>query len=261
MKKNYALLLGLFCLIGYAQDKPAADNAAEVAKKLANPISSMISVPFQFNMDVGIGATDGYRMTTNFQPVVPVGFNEKLNLITRVVLPIIIEENVTSVNREFGLGDAVISGFFSPKESKVTWGVGPALLVPTATQTLFGTGKFGVGPTAVALVQKNGLTFGALVNQIWSVAGNSDRADVNQMFLQPFFAFNWPSGTGITLNAEMIQNWRTDRFTGYFNPVGTMVGKFGKQTVSFAIGPRIPLNAHTMGDWGVRTAITFVFPK
>ncbi|WP_141402507.1 transporter [Sediminicola luteus] len=261
MKKTYALLLGLFCLIGYAQDKPAADNAAEVAKKLANPVSSMISVPFQFNLDVSIGSANGYRMTTNFQPVVPVSFNEKLNLITRVVLPIMAEEDVMLTGKHFGLGDAVISGFFSPKESKVTWGIGPALLVPTATESIFGTGKFGVGPTAVALVQKNGFTYGALVNQIWSVAGNSDRGDVNQMFLQPFFAYNWPTGAGITLNMEMIQNWKYDRFTGYFNPVGTMVGKFGKQTVSFAIGPRIPLNGQTLGDWGVRSAITFVFPK
>ena len=90
--------------------------------------------------------------------------------------------------QQSGLGDAVVSAFFSPAEPKngVVWGAGPVLLVPIATDDLLGTKKFGVGPTALILKQANGWTYGALVNQVWSVAGDEDRADVNQMFLQPF---------------------------------------------------------------------------
>ena len=33
----------------------SAQDADEIAKKLSNPVASMISVPFQFNADFGVG--------------------------------------------------------------------------------------------------------------------------------------------------------------------------------------------------------------
>src|SRR3954467_12475459 len=74
-----------------AQDKPASatSDAAELAKKLSNPVASLISVPFQNNTDVGIGDYNGSKNTLNFQPVIPIKLNNSVNLITRVVLPIV----------------------------------------------------------------------------------------------------------------------------------------------------------------------------
>ena len=69
--------------------KPAGNDAAELAKKLANPIGALISVPFQNNMDVGIGELNGSRNTLNFQPIVPFRLNENYSLITRYILPVI----------------------------------------------------------------------------------------------------------------------------------------------------------------------------
>ena len=43
-----------------AQDKPE-ESAADLARKLSNPIASLISVPFQNNTDVGIGEFNGSR--------------------------------------------------------------------------------------------------------------------------------------------------------------------------------------------------------
>ncbi|WP_373396114.1 hypothetical protein V8V91_15920 [Algoriphagus halophilus] len=65
--------------------------------------------------------------------------------------------------------------------------MGPALLLPIGTNDFLTTKKFGMGPTAVALKQSNGWTIGGLINQVWSVAGNEDRPDVSQMFVQPFW--------------------------------------------------------------------------
>jgi hypothetical protein len=85
--------------------------------------------------------------------------------------------------------------FISPKQGNLIWGVGPQLLLPTATKTgILGQGKLGMGPSAVVLVQPNKWTLGFLVNNVWSVAGNYNFPPVNQFLLHYFINYNLPKG-------------------------------------------------------------------
>ncbi len=241
----------------------AQPDAAELAKKLSNPIASLISVPFQNNLDVGIGDLNGARNTLNIQPVIPLSISENINLIGRIILPVISQYNISGVGEnQSGLGDAVVSAFFSPKVSKVVWGVGPVFLVPTGGDH-FSAKKFGIGPTAVALYQTKGMTIGALVNQIWSVAGDDDYGDVSSLFFQPFFSYNWKSGAGIGGNFELTQNWKAESTNLWFNPTVSAVTAMGKQKVQFVIGPRLNLSApeSAKSKLGVRAVLVFLFPK
>jgi len=243
---------------------PAANEAAELAKKLANPIASLISVPFQNNTFYGIGPLKGTQNVMNFQPVVPIKINENLNLITRYIIPIVTQYDITGENSsQSGLGDATISAFLSPAKTHngLTWGAGPAFLIPTATNQYLGTGKFGIGPTAVILKQTNGMTFGALANQIWSVAGQSDRADVSQLFVQPFFTYNWKSGAGIGAVGSITQNWETKIFASSVALPLSGITKFGKQIIQLAVGPQIPISGPNRGDFGWRAQVVLIFPK
>jgi hypothetical protein len=187
-------------------------------------------------------------------------------MITRLVLPIITQHDISAPgSKESGLSDATLSALFSPAEAKngLTWGFGPIILVPTATDVLLGTEKFGIGPSAVVLKQVNGWTIGALVNQIWSIAGNKDRANVSQFFAQPFLVYNWKSGAGAGGNFEITQNWEGNSTTVYFTPTITGITKLGTQRVQLTIGPRIPVSIPegSKPDFGIRAVVNFVFPK
>ncbi len=166
---------------------------------------------------------------------------------------------------ETGLSDATISAWVSPSHPKngLIWGFGPALLIPTATDDYLGTKKFGVGPTALILKQGHGNTIGFLTNQLWSVAGDKNRQDVSQLFVQPFFSHSFASGASLGGNMELTQNWKASTTLIFLNPVISGITKIGKQPIQLVIGPRIPL-AGPEGSkpaFGIRSVIIFVFPQ
>ncbi len=154
---------------------PAAAQDTELAKQLSNPVASLISVPFQFNYDSGFGPEDGHRVTLNIQPVIPITLNEDWNLISRTILPVIWQEDIAGPSgSQFGLGDTVQSLFLSPSAAGpggIIWGAGPVFLLPTSTDPLLGTDRWGAGPTGVVLMQSGPWTYGMLANHIWSFAG------------------------------------------------------------------------------------------
>jgi hypothetical protein len=143
------------------------------------------------------------------------------------------------------------------------WGVGPVVLLPTATDDQLGADKWGAGPTAVALLQQGAWTVGGLANHLWSFAGDNDRADVNATFLQPFINYNTPQGTGYFLNTEATYDWETRNWSIPVNLGVSQVLRVGKQNMQLSGGLRYWVESPELGadDWGVRLAVVFLFPK
>ena len=257
-----SVALGL-ALPAFAQQPTEAD----LAKKLSNPVASLISVPFQFNYDHGFGPEDGNRETLNIQPVIPFSISEDWNVISRTILPVIWQNDIAGPSgHQFGLGDTTQSFFFSPKQpgpGGLIWGVGPAFLLPTATNELLGSGKWGAGPTAVLLKQEGPWTTGILANHIWSFAGQRDRDDVSSTFLQPFLSYTTHDAWTFTLNTESTYDWEHEEWSVPLNFTVAKLVKFGKQPVSLQAGVRYWAAAPDNGPEGLgfRVAVTFLFPK
>ena len=246
---------------------PVLAQDADLAKQLSNPVASLISVPFQFNYDSGFGPEDGHRRTLNIQPVIPISINEDWNLISRTIVPIISQSDVAGPSGDqFGLGDITQSFFFSPKEpteAGIIWGVGPVFLLPTATDDLLGSGKFGIGPTAVVLKQQDSWTVGALANHIWSVAGDSDRSDISATFLQPFVSYTTSNSWTFGVNLESSYDWENDEWSVPVNFQVSKLLQLGEQPISVTAGARYWAEAPEIGaeGWGFRLALTMLFPK
>ena len=272
IKKHYlTALFFLFAFTTFSQetdeDAPESEAAKQAAieKAAQNPIASVIALPFQNNTQFGVGPEDQTQNITNIQPVVPVGLGENVNLIIRTIFPLI-SQPLGNGNSKFGLGDTALSLFFTPmKPGKLIWGVGPAIGLPTATDQVLGSGKWSAGPAIIALIQPEGWTMGFTVQNTWSFAGQSDRADVNSFYTQVFVTKNLPKGWYLNTAPIITANWDAASEEQWLVPVGAGAGKvfkIGKLPVNAQVGYYNYIVAPTFGpEWQLRAQLNFYFPK
>jgi hypothetical protein len=267
------LLSTLACLalpaVAFAQSNGApngASDGADLAKKLSNPVASLISVPLQFNSNDGYGDGSGQQSYVNIQPVIPISISPDWNVISRTILPLVEQEDlVFGSGKQRGVGNILQSFFFSPKlptANGLIWGVGPVFQIPTATDDI-APDQWGAGITGVALKQSGPWTVGGLANHVWSVSGNNEYGDLSASFLQPFVAYTTPKATSFTLNSESTYNWTTEQWSVPINFLVAQIVKLGKQPVQLGLGTRYWVEAPEGGPegWGLRAQVTFLFPK
>ena len=259
----------LFSITVVAQQKPADEEKGteELQKATQNPVASLISVPLQNNTNFDIGPLDRTQNVLNIQPVIPMRISEDWNLITRIIMPLVFQPDVTQLNvGTLGLGDLNPTFFLSPaKPHKLIWGMGPAFVLPTATNKVLGQGKWSGGPSVVALVQPGHWTLGVLVSNVWDFAGESDKPAVNQMLLQYFINYNLKKGWFTTWQPIITANWKATSGNVWTVPYGGGIGrimKIGAQPLSLALQfYGNPVRPAGTSPWSMRAQVAFLYPK
>ena len=239
----------------------AGGQESDLAKRAQNPVADLISLPFQNNTNVDWGPRDQTQNVLNIQPVVPFKLGEDWNLITRTILPVV-QQPVPGDDSVFGLGDTVVTGFFSPRASKgLVWGVGPVALLPTSTDDALGAGEWGGGAGAVALLLRGPWVAGGLVQNVWSFESSA----VNQLLLQPFVNYNLRDGWYLVTAPILTANWEAPSGERWTIPIGGGAGKvmrFGKQPVNVNLQYYNNVEHPTLGaDWQLRFQVQLLFPK
>jgi hypothetical protein len=238
-----------------------AQSEEELAKAAQNPVASIYSFPLQNNTVFGVGPYSRTQNILNIQPVIPIPLGSKINMINRIVMPIITQPSFTEDVSSTGLGDFVYTAWLSPsKDSKIIWGLGPVFQLPTASSAEFGSGEFGIGPSLVVLSMPGDFVLGAVVNNIRTFGAKEE----NKFFLNYFINYNFPKW--YLVSAPIITaNWNVDNDQRWVVPFGGGLGKV------FKLGGKLPVNvnAHVyynavkpdgVGDWQTRFQIVFMFP-
>lgn len=273
MRSRLMIILVLIFFLGASLSWAEEKGGGDLRSAVQNPVSSLISLPFKFSFDYG--APNGEASFLNIQPVVPVTVGD-WNLVNRAIIPLIDSPgevagtpnipNPVPGDGATGLGDINYSLYFSSvKYGKAIWGVGPSITLPTATDSQLGSKKVSIGPAGVVLFQPGWGTYGGLGRQLWSVAGDSDRASVNQTLIEPFLNYNLPKGWYLLTDMVILANWQADSSNRWTVPLGGGIGKLiniGSQAINVRTEAYYNVEKpDSAPDWQWSFTVAFLFPK
>jgi hypothetical protein len=84
---------------------------------------------------------------------------------------------------------------------------------------------------------------------------------VSQLFVQPFFTYNWKSGAGAGLVGSITQDWKSKTTVTSIAIPFTGITKFGGQIIQLGVGPQIPISGPNKATFGWRAQLALIFPK
>jgi len=248
----------------------AQETTDELRDLARNPVADAIKVPFAESINFGAGPYDRTSNSLQVQPVIPFQVSKSWLLVPRIVATAVAYEPDVAQARDgsTGLGDVVATVFLTPLHSgKLIWGVGPSLLIPTATDMELGTGKWGLGPSAALLIEPNWGSVGVVVQNIWSLPGQSSRASVNQIQIENSLSYNLPHGWYLVTAPTIEADWTQTIGERWLVPFGGGAGRtfdIGKQAVDSnvtlyynAIRPASQL----FPTWQLSLQFTLICPK
>jgi len=279
-----SVLLFFLFFVGAVQAQEENQVQDNMAKQSQNPLGTIISSPFENNFYFGIGPSEATAYALNWKPVYPVGLGD-WNLINRFIIPAIYSEgqdenfllessidvgNATIsdliAGSAFGLADITYTAYLSPKHSgSWIWGVGGALVMPTATEERYSSDKWSAGPAFVALTMPGNWVAGFLIQNVWSFAGENDAADVNKFLFQYFINYNLNDDWYLSSTPVITANWEADSSNQWTVPFGGGIGKLvnhGKLPVDYKLAAYWNADSPEHApDWNLQFTIKFLFPK
>ncbi|MEW6445897.1 MAG: hypothetical protein ACOZAQ_01250 [Pseudomonadota bacterium] len=232
----------------------------KVAADLANPLAPVTTMTGQFRAEFGSGPDDDVNFQLRLQPSFFKPFSDRSAFLLRTIVPVQFKNWPTDGT---GLGDITLVPYYVPDIMKETFlGYGATIGIPCATEDALGSGKWTAGPAMIMARTGNPITYGGLIQHIWSYAGDNESDDVSVTTLQPFFTYLLGGGWAASLNVEASYNWNADAdkwtipLAASMSKVVNIGGKYlniGVAVVTYADKPDYA------PDWELRANVTYVF--
>ncbi len=242
-----------------AQDGPSAEAQAN------NPLAAFktFNLHNQYTGDLtGIDGDANSLILRGAFPVTAFGGD----WLIRYTMPI--NNNVPNVmgGSTSGLGDFNVFAAYliDTGNPNLSFGLGPQLTAPTATEDATGSGKWSGGLANMLFnTATPGFQWGYLLTWQASFAGSDSRADANAGAFQPLLIKQLDKGWYLRSTAIWTYDFETD---SYNIPVGLGAGrvvKTDKAVINYFIEPQLSVASRGNGqpEWGVFAGINFQFPK
>lgn len=244
-----------------AQEKSDVQQAAGNA---TNPLAFVTKLQFQPNYTLKDNGGDQLVMISRImQPSKSIGLPfikskdpSKIYTIYRFEAPIVSQTFPNNVGDATGLSDFILIDVIAFKQKKGLFGIGPALIMPTATSDFLGSGKWSAGLAGVYMTKAFGFTLGILGQQFVSFAGDSSRQDQNYMLFQPIVTKIFKKGYFMNFSPIMKFDWEN---SDYNIPIGVNFGKAFAKNLSMFIGGEYVVSGPGQGDFTIRLNINAMF--
>lgn len=257
---NHANAVRLYVvLFSFAWLQPLPANAA-------NPFKETLQLPIKLNTFYGLGDEDKTRAVMTTQPMWSTPLNAEWDIIWRGGIRLVSQPGFEGADRTWGLGDTSLAAFFTPVNSgSLLWGMGPSILLPTASDDRLGQEKYAVGPTAVFLNSGRKGHVGVFTRNVWSIAGNDARKDINRFLFQPLLKYKLSDGWFVNSNPAITANWDAPAGERWTVPVGAGIGrtfKIGGIRTTFSLQYYHMIERRQNApEWMTRANLTFSIPR
>jgi hypothetical protein len=245
-----------------ADDHPAKSLTAQASDPTAPLLQLQVTnlwMPANHN-------GDGYANLLQAQPVIPIPkfSNVPVSQVTRLTVPMLTSPDP---GRTTGLGDISFFDVFVPKARPWgVWGAGLGVVFPTAASDALGAGKWQLGPAFTAMFYGvPSWQFGAVVQNPFSIAGDSDRESVDALLVQPIVNYlmgPWYVGIGdFTWQFDWTESGAATI------PLGLQVGRIvtmGGQRYNLSAELECTaahLRGATYPKWGIRLGAVLLLPE
>jgi hypothetical protein len=265
MKKYFWQLVFITVCLVAPQIHAQEEKSEDLEKKLANPVSDVTTLPLQMNFNFRSYNDNVSNTVFNIQPV----FSGKIGdhpFITRIIMPFInAPTDDTGMTAISGFGDLIYQGFWAPAPAggSLIWALGWVLQAPTGSDARIASGKWGAGPSVVLISQDDKLTYGALIYQNWSFAGNSNRQDINMLTIQPITSYRLGAGWSVGPFNNIIYDATIDDSDKWTVPLGLSITKLIPRravpiNTTFGVFGNI-IRPDDAPDWSMKVQMNFVF--
>jgi hypothetical protein len=247
------------------------ETDTDYERESENPVTRFITLPLRYKSSFEDGY---YDATTNSlelsNAVLPIPLGDDWFVIARTKGAFVSQAPKRGGDHwEDGLNDAQTTLFLSPaRVGGVTWGIGPVILLPTATNSTTGMSKWGAGPS-IALVWQNRVpwTIGFVANNVWSFGGPPSGSDrTNSLLFNPLLSYRFGDGWSVSTSPNITVNWASKNNKRWTVPVGGGIGKsFTIASQPMSLKFETYYNVERPGDqgsvWGTQLTLTFLFGR
>lgn len=263
------ILLAWTAYLLLAQLAALAQSTPEELRKIArNPFADEIELRFEDDVTFSQGPFDRTANTLQIQPLFPLSITTDWLVVTRVKATALAYQPNTAAKSggTTGLGDSTASFYLTPvHKGRLLWGLGAAILFPSATSDQLGAGKWGLSPSIALFIEPEWGSLLVLVHNYWSIAGGSNRSDVNQLQLEPTLSYNLPHGWYLTSQPTIGADWTQPTSERWLLPIGGGVGRsfnLGKQGIDSNLAAYWnAVRPTNQPKWQLSLQFSFLFPK